>query len=237
MNGAEALRYARSRHTTSDFDRAARQQRLLLSLREQAEPAGAHPAPARPRQGAQGAVKTDIPVDQLDELLGLASQVDTTNISSYVFQPPLYGSETRPGAPIYKMFPNVQRIRQRGQERVQAQSGGRGAGRGARRGGRPDLGPQRVQRPRRAAAALAGYLEYRGLAASSPRQKPAGAIPADDEDRRLQRRRDRSSRTPSRSSRRRSRSRSRPRPTRPSGRTSSSRSARNTPKLEAPPLS
>ena len=38
MTGAEALRYARSRNTSSDFDRAARQQRLLLSMREQADP-------------------------------------------------------------------------------------------------------------------------------------------------------------------------------------------------------
>ena len=45
MNGAEALRYARSRHGSSDFDRGARQQRVLLSLREQADPAGPHPAP------------------------------------------------------------------------------------------------------------------------------------------------------------------------------------------------
>ena len=37
---------------------------------------------------------------------------------------------------------------------------------------------------------LAGYLEYRGLAASAPRQKPAGGPAADHEDRRLQRRRD-----------------------------------------------
>ena len=38
MDGEEALRYARSRHTSTDFDRGARQQRVLLSLREQADP-------------------------------------------------------------------------------------------------------------------------------------------------------------------------------------------------------
>ena len=38
MNGAEALRYARSRHGSTDFDRGVRQQRVLLSLREQADP-------------------------------------------------------------------------------------------------------------------------------------------------------------------------------------------------------
>ena len=38
MDGEQALRYARSRNTSTDFDRGARQQRVLLSLREQADP-------------------------------------------------------------------------------------------------------------------------------------------------------------------------------------------------------
>ena len=38
MDGDQALRYARSRHTSTDFDRGARQQRVLLSLRQQADP-------------------------------------------------------------------------------------------------------------------------------------------------------------------------------------------------------
>ena len=41
MDGEQALRYARSRHTSTDFDRGARQQRVLLSLRQQADPADA----------------------------------------------------------------------------------------------------------------------------------------------------------------------------------------------------
>ena len=35
MNGEQALIYARSRHGSNDFDRGARQQRVLLSVREQ----------------------------------------------------------------------------------------------------------------------------------------------------------------------------------------------------------
>jgi LCP family protein required for cell wall assembly len=34
MDGAEALKYARSRQTTSDFDRAARQQQVMLAVKE-----------------------------------------------------------------------------------------------------------------------------------------------------------------------------------------------------------
>ena len=35
MTGAEALAYARSRKSTSDFERGARQQRVIVSLRQQ----------------------------------------------------------------------------------------------------------------------------------------------------------------------------------------------------------
>ena len=42
------------------------------------------------RRRAQEGGQTDIPLDQIDKLLGLASQVDTANIRSYVFAPPLY---------------------------------------------------------------------------------------------------------------------------------------------------
>jgi len=40
MDGTQALRYARSRHTSDDFDRGARQQRLLMAMREQVDPVG-----------------------------------------------------------------------------------------------------------------------------------------------------------------------------------------------------
>jgi LCP family protein required for cell wall assembly len=177
MNGTEALRYARSRHTTSDFDRAARQQRLLLSLREQANPQELIPRLPELVKALKGAVKTDIPVDQLDELLGLASSVDTTNISSYVFQPPLYGSETRPGAPVYKMFPNVQRIRQAVKNAFKRNPADEAQAEALADEG-ASIWVLNGLNDRNRGPALAGYLEYRGLAASSPRQKPEGAVPA-----------------------------------------------------------
>jgi LCP family protein required for cell wall assembly len=177
MNGTEALRYARSRHTTSDFDRAARQQRLLLSLREQANPQELVPRLPELVKALKKSVKTDIPVDQLAQLLGLASQVDTTNISSYVFQPPLYGSETPPGAAQYKMFPNVQRIRQAVKNAFKRNPVDEAQAEALAEEG-ASIWVLNGFNDRSRGPALAGYLEYRGLAASSPRQKPAGAIPA-----------------------------------------------------------
>jgi hypothetical protein len=40
MDGETALKYARSRHTTSDYDRAARQQQILAALQQKALSAG-----------------------------------------------------------------------------------------------------------------------------------------------------------------------------------------------------
>ena len=97
MTGGEALIYARSRHraTGGDFDRGRRQQRVLVSLREQMNvqsimanldglaKAIAGP-PSRPTSRSARSPK----------LLSLADRVDTKNIRSYVFAPSFYGSDT-----------------------------------------------------------------------------------------------------------------------------------------------
>ena len=175
MSGADALQYARSRHTTNDFDRSARQQRLLLSLREQADPQALIPRLPDLVAALKSAVKTDIPVGQLDELLGLASQVDTSNITSYVFQPPLYGSETAPGAPIYKMFPNVSRIRSAVRSAFNTNPVDEAKAEALANEG-AQVWVLNPYNDRTRGPDLAQYLEYRGLAASAPRQRAPGGI-------------------------------------------------------------
>jgi LCP family protein required for cell wall assembly len=109
MTGAQALVYARSRHNSDDFDRGARQQRVLTSLREQANVAALIPRIPELLQAVKATVKTDIPQDQLAKLAGLASTVDTKNIRSYVFSYPRYGTQQL--APTYEYFPDVTKIR------------------------------------------------------------------------------------------------------------------------------
>ena len=94
-----------------DFDRGARQQRVLLSLREQADPQALIPRLPDLITALKKAVRTDVPVDQLDQLLGLASQVDTKDIRSYVFAPPLYGQEISNSPRGYIIEPDVAKIR------------------------------------------------------------------------------------------------------------------------------
>jgi LCP family protein required for cell wall assembly len=177
MDGEQALRYARSRHTSTDFDRGARQQRVLLSLQQQADPRTLIPRLPELVEALKRAVRTDIPLDQLDELLGLASEVDTANIRSYVFAPPLYSQDTCQDARGCVVIPKIQRIKEAVKtafttdprdEALRERLAGEGA-------------QVWVLNPTSTAnrgTRVAGYLEYHGLAASAPRTKPEGGVPA-----------------------------------------------------------
>ena len=150
MDGDQALRYARSRNTSDDFDRGARQQRVLLSLREQADPQILLPRLPELVEALKSAVRTDIPLDQLDELLGLASEVDTTNIRSYVFTPDFYQNEVLSGYWLRAPSRPDPGGRPR---RVHGGPCRPGAARAARRRGRRGLGAERHQLRRTAGPA------------------------------------------------------------------------------------
>jgi LCP family protein required for cell wall assembly len=177
MDGAQALKYARSRHSSTDFDRGQRQQRVLLSLREQADPQNLIPKLPELIAALKKTVRTDVPLDQMDELLGLASEVDTKNIRSYVFAPPLYSRDTCSDPRGCVVIPNINRIKAAvkaaftadpADEALRQTLAAEGAGvwvlNGTNDSGR--------------GSDLAGYLDYHGVAASAPRQRPEGAVPS-----------------------------------------------------------
>jgi LCP family protein required for cell wall assembly len=170
MSGAEALVYARSRHSSSDFDRAARQQRLLVSMRAQAD-VGSVIGRLDELVGAlKSSIKTDIPVAELPKLLGLADGVDLRNVRSYVFAPSLYGTERIENG-LYVLRVRADKIR---------------ASVRAAFSGNPVEEEQRVALSSEGASVwvlngtnkadraqtLAAWMEYRGLNASAPRQRP-----------------------------------------------------------------
>ncbi len=109
MTGAQALIYARSRHGSSDFDRASRQQRMILSIREQTSPQAVLTNLQSLLTTLKSSFKTDIPLDQLPALIQLSSQVNTANIRSYVFSPPRFETQNYPIST--NLFPNVALIR------------------------------------------------------------------------------------------------------------------------------
>jgi LCP family protein required for cell wall assembly len=178
MDGAQALRYARSRHTSTDFDRAQRQQRVLLSLREQADPAELIPRLPELVTALKQAVRTDIPIDQLDELLGLASEIDTKNIRSFVFTPPLYQQEFQSSPRGYIIVPYVDKIRAAVRNAFTSDPADEVL--------RQKLAEEAAvvwvlnsTGDRDRGARLASYLEYYGMAASAPRQTPRGGVQPD----------------------------------------------------------
>ena len=170
MSGAEALVYARSRHTSSDFDRAQRQQRVILSIREQADPQTILSNLTQLLKDLKTSFKTDIPQGQLPNLIGLSSRIDSTKIRSFVFSPPRYASNAvdQRGDIVE---PNVSRIRQavatafkldptieKQREALAGEDASIWVVNGSGRVGQ--------------ATSIAGYLEYLGLTASAPTKRP-----------------------------------------------------------------
>jgi hypothetical protein len=124
------------------------------------------------------AVSTDIPPDQIAPLLGLASQIDTKDIRSYVFAPPLYGTESPRTAPVYSIQAKVSKIRAAVRDAFTTDP--------ADEAQRQDLASEGAAvwvlngtSDSGRGTAIANYLDFHGLAASAPRQKPAGAVPPD----------------------------------------------------------
>ncbi len=87
MNGTIALRYARSRKSTSDFDRAKRQQKVLVALRAKAMQAStlSNPVKLSGLVDALGShVKTDLQFNEIKKLAENAKDVDPSKIQSHV---------------------------------------------------------------------------------------------------------------------------------------------------------
>lgn len=171
MTGAEALVYARSRHGigSSDFDRGARQQRVLVSLRQQTDVAHLLPKVDELASALSASVRTDIPRDVLPQLLGLAAQVDTPDVRSYIFTPRVYQTEFTEGT--YRLVPKLDRIRAAVRDAFAADPGV--ADRRERLGEEDAvvyvLNGSGISGQ---ATRIADYLEYLGMSASAPGQKP-----------------------------------------------------------------
>jgi len=85
FNGDQALRYVRSRETTSDFARAARQRVVLLSLKDKIDTLGTLSNPLK-MSGLLDTfgnnVATDISLSDANRMYGILKGIDPLNISS-----------------------------------------------------------------------------------------------------------------------------------------------------------
>ena len=84
MDGATALEYARSRHGTSDFARAGRQQRVLVSLRNRALQLNMLSRAPELVGIVQKSLSTDLSPVQMLGLAKLVSQIDRYRITNVV---------------------------------------------------------------------------------------------------------------------------------------------------------
>jgi LCP family protein required for cell wall assembly len=75
MDGKQALRYARSRKSTNDFDRARRQQKVLVALWEQALTMDLIPKLPELWRTTSGAFQTDLPLSQVINLAYVGVQL------------------------------------------------------------------------------------------------------------------------------------------------------------------
>ena len=173
MNGEQALEYARSRKSTSDFERAARQQRVLVSLREQLDIGEAIKNIDELAAAIGSSVKTDIPVDLVPKLLGLADKISSRSIRSVIFTPPYYQTECFSCPPRgYIIQPKVSRIRAAVADAFNVDPNF-AAARDAMLQEGAQVWVLNGSGRTGEAARLAQYLSYLGMDASAPNQRPA----------------------------------------------------------------
>jgi LCP family protein required for cell wall assembly len=104
MNGQTSLAYARSRHATSDFDRAARQQRVVTSVREQTDIDDLlQPGVVTGLiKELRNDVKTNIPTQLVPKLMSLAQDIDLDRRENLVLSGSRFTDECWP-CPVYEL--------------------------------------------------------------------------------------------------------------------------------------
>ena len=94
MDGAMALKYARSRQSTSDFDRAARQQNLIMAIRSKMMELDMFKQPAKAIaifEVLQNSVETNMKPLELKRLIDLLKDFDPTQLTTKVFDDSVAG--------------------------------------------------------------------------------------------------------------------------------------------------
>jgi LCP family protein required for cell wall assembly len=95
MDGARALEYARSRMSTSDFDRAKRQQQVVLAIRKKALSPSAIPRWPKLAAVMTESVRTDLQPHELLVVAILAAWTDMSTLKQVVLEHPLVYSHRR----------------------------------------------------------------------------------------------------------------------------------------------
>lgn len=100
MDGYTALWYARSRHSTNDYDRMRRQHEVEDQVLKQMDPANVLSRVQQIMSAGKELVKTDIPSGMLFEYKNLAGKAKAYGIKSLNITPPIYD-------PVYPNFGKI----------------------------------------------------------------------------------------------------------------------------------
>ncbi len=101
LDGETALKYARSRHTSNDFDRALRQQEVIQAIKDKALSIGALTSPNSIKAMVSAVsenLTTDISLSEMISWAGKASDFDDANIVNMV----LTNDATAPGGLLFQ---------------------------------------------------------------------------------------------------------------------------------------
>lgn len=101
MDGTRALEYVRSRMSTTDFDRAKRQQEVLIAIREKALNLSLITKLPSLLATMMDSIKTDMAVGDMMQLASLAPQIDMGSLKQVVLERPyVYPYTTETGAQV-----------------------------------------------------------------------------------------------------------------------------------------
>jgi len=110
MNGEDALRYARSRKSTNDFDRGRRQRKVLMALWDQALTLDVVPRLPQLWLTMSDSFKTDMPLEEVINLAYMGTTLERQRIRSKAIDASMTQSWTTPeGAAV--LLPREDRIR------------------------------------------------------------------------------------------------------------------------------
>ncbi len=104
FDGDTALKYARSRHSTSDFDRSERQQLIMKWIKEKALSLGFLTSPEKISElftAVRSHIDTSLTIGDATELALSLKDVKSENINIYNLNNECIGSECLPGAYLY----------------------------------------------------------------------------------------------------------------------------------------
>jgi len=97
LDGTEALAYVRSRRSSNDYNRMARQRCFLTAVIDQLDVARLIRSLPKLLDLVEQNVRTDVPLERLDDLIGLAEIVDPADAIVVGFGPPEWNSGWKPG--------------------------------------------------------------------------------------------------------------------------------------------